>query len=59
MLYETVALDGWYQATYRLNPCFNGICSMSPTSNDEAVIIFCLNPCFNGICSMSLKNKNL
>ena len=36
-----------------LNPCFNGICSLSLGILVEKDKRFCLNPCFNGICSLS------
>ncbi len=34
-----------------LNPCSNGICSMS-CLKQKTLQIQCLNPCSNGICSM-------
>ena len=41
---------------YSLNPCFNGICSLSFghgfANNCKGIG---LNPCFNGICSLSLQ----
>ncbi len=36
-----------------LNPCFNGICSMSYKDGKLERKVKGLNPCFNGICSMS------
>ena len=37
-----------------LNPCFNGICSMSLIFMKLPSQKLSLNPCFNGICSMSV-----
>ena len=36
-----------------LNPCYNGICSMSWKAITEYKQHKSLNPCYNGICSMS------
>ena len=42
--------------SFCLNPCYNGICSMSElqvaAARERSVG---LNPCYNGICSMSWK----
>ena len=48
-------LEGVYDIAIKgLNPCFNGICSMSLECGEIVQIQgCCLNPCFNGICSMS------
>ena len=35
-----------------LNPCYNGICSMSEVSSEIKKQLPRLNPCYNGICSM-------
>ena len=38
-----------------LNPCFNGICSLTQETVDGwAQRPICLNPCFNGICSLTV-----
>ena len=41
-----------------LNPCFNGICSMSNQQRCGKCLC-CLNPCFNGICSMRVERVAL
>ena len=42
----------WYAGS--LNPCFNGICSLSERMSERAEVqAVGLNPCFNGICSLS------
>ena len=38
--------------SFRLNPCCNGIYSMSPVTNEQWHKMWCLNPCCNGIYSM-------
>ena len=39
-----------------LNPCFNGICSLSSFNKQLKEHFYgSLNPCFNGICSLSLQ----
>ena len=40
-----------------LNPCFNGICSLTSSSSTICCWFFCLNPCFNGICSLTRYEK--
>ncbi len=37
----------------RLNPCSNGICSLTAAKKAEAAETTRLNPCSNGICSLT------
>ena len=46
---------GWkYEIVNRLNPCCNGICSVSYENVNNNFSIFSLNPCCNGICSVRI-----
>ena len=54
MLYENVIAYVDLKVIISLNPCFNGICSMSHQEQNVRNKMLSLNPCFNGICSMSL-----
>ena len=39
----------------RLNPCSNGICSLTMTAEDGSISpADGLNPCSNGICSLTI-----
>ena len=40
-------------AAVGLNPCFNGICSLTGASQTKTTRTAGLNPCFNGICSLT------
>ena len=53
MLSEKYGVKDFEETMSRLNPCFNGICSLS--FREMAIIdnyAGGLNPCFNGICSL-------
>ena len=51
--------DGTYTEgeTKGLNPCCNGIYSMSSEKTFAAASLLCLNPCCNGIYSMRSGNS--
>ena len=41
-----------------LNPCSNGICSLTDRITDfEVITIKGLNPCSNGICSLTIRTE--
>ncbi len=42
----------------RLNPCSNGICSLTYKLKIMHYNTLCLNPCSNGICSLTEIKKN-
>ena len=54
MLNESTANSVQHRKGNSLNPCFNGICSMSGKEIKLKRTFAGLNPCFNGICSMRL-----
>ena len=59
MLYEIVAGALVEGQTNRLNPCSNGICSMSFAELlNNPSLLTCLNPCSNGICSMRQRHQS-
>ena len=39
-----------------LNPCSNGICSLTDMEIIEVKDVVCLNPCSNGICSLTQRS---
>ena len=41
-----------------LNPCSNGICSLTANERETVFGHICLNPCSNGICSLTLKSTS-
>ena len=50
----------WRSYREGLNPCFNGICSLTVLDWESFTgNRFCLNPCFNGICSLTWGNSCL
>ena len=53
MLNEKSLLESLKNNNAGLNPCFDGICSMSWCSRSQPYAVGRLNPCFDGICSMS------
>ena len=60
MLSEKVKVELLSRLVRGLNPCFNGICSLSAPGLIEVPSVdwlpTSLNPCFNGICSLSFDN---
>ena len=43
----------WIQSMQRLNPCSNGIWSLTLRTFQESISHLCLNPCSNGIWSLT------
>ena len=41
----------------RLNPCSNGIWSLTPSGRDRVTVASCLNPCSNGIWSLTVMRQ--
>ena len=39
----------------RLNPCFNGWCTLTWDFGLPRIYINCLNPCFNGWCTLTVR----
>ena len=59
-LWEQVPVKFFSRDGEGLNPCFNGICSLSlQNCNYCSYLKKRLNPCFNGICSLSLGNWSI
>ena len=60
MFYELVTVLLPVSTGLCLNPCSNGICSMSLSmSVNMRLTVIGLNPCSNGICSMSTQRINI
>ena len=58
MLSDSAELQTILLADEGLNPCSNGICSLtSATQLRETLLFLRLNPCSNGICSLTTAAK--
>ena len=55
MLSDCIIGDTEEGDSVRLNPCSNGICSLTETIKAEKKFRKGLNPCSNGICSLTEK----
>ena len=50
--------ENMYALQTGLNPCSNGICSLTMTRSGNVITARCLNPCSNGICSLTVSKTH-